>query len=79
MQPEPARNMAIEALHRQGRPLRIPADAKARLWLLFLAKHALGNGRPDQVDGNHVVQTMIVDGPLRRGQISLKGGDCVRF
>lgn len=34
-------------------PLRIPADAKADLRVLFLAKHALGDGRPDSMDGNH--------------------------
>lgn len=39
------------ALH--NRPLRIPAHAKAALRILFLAKHALGDGRPDSMDGNH--------------------------
>lgn len=47
--------MMIETSRRPGRPLRIPAQAKARTRLLFLAKHALGDGRPDGVDGNHAI------------------------
>lgn len=39
------------ALH--NRPLSIPLEAKAGLRILFLAKHALGDGRPDGTDGNH--------------------------
>ncbi len=34
---------------------QIPDDAKARLKLLFLAKHACGNGEPDAEDGTHAV------------------------
>ncbi|WP_156679470.1 phosphoribosylglycinamide synthetase [Sphingomonas profundi] len=33
----------------------IPPAAKARLRILFLAKHACGDGRPDATDGNHAV------------------------
>jgi D-alanine-D-alanine ligase len=37
------------------RPLRIPAADKARLRVMFLAKHALATGEPDPADGNHAV------------------------
>lgn len=37
------------------RALRIPAHDKERLRLLFLARHATGEGMPDPVDGNHAV------------------------
>ncbi|PTQ08248.1 phosphoribosylglycinamide synthetase [Sphingomonas oleivorans] len=33
----------------------IPACAKSKLHILFLAKHALSDGRPDTVDGNHAL------------------------
>ena len=35
--------------------LKIPAADKARLNVLFLAKHALATGAPDPADGNHAV------------------------
>lgn len=35
--------------------LRIPASAKADLRIMFLAKHALGDGSHDREDGNHAV------------------------
>lgn len=35
--------------------LRLGADEKARLRVLFLAKHALGGGRLDSVDGSHAL------------------------
>ena len=35
--------------------LRIPAGDKARLKVMFLAKHALATGEPDAADGNHAV------------------------
>jgi D-alanine-D-alanine ligase len=35
--------------------LRIPASAKAELRIMFLAKHALGDGSHDTEDGNHAV------------------------
>jgi D-alanine-D-alanine ligase len=38
-----------------GRPLAIPPQAKASLRILFLAKHALGDGSPDSADGNHAI------------------------
>lgn len=34
---------------------RIPSADKARLRLMFLAKHACGDGSPDAADGNHAV------------------------
>lgn len=37
------------------RQIRIPAADKARLRLLFLAKHACADGRPDAQDGNHAI------------------------
>lgn len=37
------------------RPLVIPSEAKADVRVLFLAKHALGGGHADRVDGNHAV------------------------
>ncbi|AJR24609.1 MULTISPECIES: phosphoribosylglycinamide synthetase [Sphingobium] len=37
------------------RCMRIPAADKARLRVLFLAKHACAGGRPDAVDGNHAI------------------------
>lgn len=37
------------------RVLRLRAEEKARLRLLFLAKHARSGGRPDGVDGSHAV------------------------
>lgn len=39
---------------RQG-PLKVFDEDKARLKLLFLAKHALSGGRPDSEDGTHAV------------------------
>ena len=36
-------------------PTRIPEDAKSRLTLLFIAKHALGDGSLHAEDGNHAV------------------------
>ncbi|MEC3909999.1 phosphoribosylglycinamide synthetase [Sphingobium sp. CR2-8] len=38
-----------------SRQIRIPAADKARLRMLFLAKHACADGRPDPQDGNHAV------------------------
>ena len=35
--------------------LKIPAADKARLKVMFLAKHALTKGEPDPADGNHAV------------------------
>lgn len=35
--------------------LKIPAADKARLKVMFLAKHALSTGTPDPADGNHAV------------------------
>ena len=35
--------------------LKIPAADKARLKVMFLAKHALTRGEPDPADGNHAV------------------------
>jgi D-alanine-D-alanine ligase len=35
--------------------LRLSSDEKARLRILFLAKHALGGGRLDSVDGSHAL------------------------
>lgn len=35
--------------------LKIPAADKARLKVMFLAKHALATGAPDPADGNHAV------------------------
>jgi D-alanine-D-alanine ligase len=35
--------------------LKIPAADKARLKVMFLAKHALASGAPDPADGNHAV------------------------
>lgn len=37
------------------RQIRIPAADKARLRILFLAKHARADGRPDAQDGNHAI------------------------
>jgi D-alanine-D-alanine ligase len=37
------------------RQIRIPAADKARLRILFLAKHACADGRPDAQDGNHAI------------------------
>src|SRR3712207_1153230 len=37
------------------RPLRIPERDKARLRVMFLAKHALSTGAPDPADGNHAI------------------------
>lgn len=37
------------------RQIHIPAADKARLRILFLAKHACADGRPDAQDGNHAV------------------------
>ncbi|WP_066518544.1 hypothetical protein [Sphingobium cloacae] len=37
------------------RCVRIPSADKARLRLLFLAKHARASGNPDAVDGNHAL------------------------
>lgn len=36
-------------------PLRIPEEAKKRLKIMFIAKHALGDGTPHPEDGNHAV------------------------
>ena len=48
--------MAIFASNEIGAKLRrIPEDAKSKLEILFLAKHACSNGRPDAEDGNHAV------------------------
>lgn len=38
-----------------ARVLRLTAEEKARLKLLFLAKHARSGGKPDAVDGSHAV------------------------
>ncbi|BBF68056.1 D-alanine--D-alanine ligase family protein [Sphingomonas bisphenolicum] len=43
----------MTAIH--PRQIRIPAADKARLHILFLAKHARAGGRPDAQDGNHAV------------------------
>ncbi|MGB3930700.1 MAG: phosphoribosylglycinamide synthetase [Sphingobium sp.] len=43
----------MTAIH--PRLVRIPAADKARLRLLFLAKHACADGAPDAQDGNHAV------------------------
>ena len=37
------------------RPATIPAQARERLRILYMAKHASGDGSPDAVDGNHAV------------------------
>lgn len=37
------------------RQIRIPAADKARLRIIFLAKHACADGRPDAQDGNHAI------------------------
>ncbi|MFO6448578.1 phosphoribosylglycinamide synthetase [Erythrobacter sp. NE805] len=37
------------------RPTRIPEDAKQRLTILFIAKHALGDGSLHPEDGNHAI------------------------
>jgi D-alanine-D-alanine ligase len=37
------------------RILKIPAADKARLTVMFLAKHALTSGAPDPADGNHAI------------------------
>lgn len=37
------------------RPATIPASAKERLRILYMAKHAAGDGSPDATDGNHAV------------------------
>lgn len=41
--------------HAARRILRIPPAAKASLKIMFLAKHALGDGSHDAQDGNHAV------------------------
>jgi D-alanine-D-alanine ligase len=45
----------IEASLSAASPLAIPPEVKARTRLLFLAKHACGDGRPDATDGNHAI------------------------
>jgi D-alanine-D-alanine ligase len=47
--------MMHDALIHHGTPLAIPAEAKEQVRVLFLARHALGDGSPDGVDGNHAV------------------------
>lgn len=42
-------------MHRHPNCATLSPAAKARLRLMFLAKHALGDGRADAVDGNHAV------------------------
>ena len=37
------------------RPATIPVEARERLRILYMAKHAAGDGSPDAVDGNHAV------------------------
>jgi D-alanine-D-alanine ligase len=53
-------------------PTRIPEDAKRRLTLLFIAKHALGDGSLHSEDGNHAVYHHEVRTILERLGIGLK-------
>ncbi|NJS15776.1 MAG: hypothetical protein HC788_15835 [Sphingopyxis sp.] len=53
-------------------PTRIPEEAKRRLTLLFIAKHALGDGSLHAEDGNHAVYHHEVRTILERLGIGLK-------
>jgi len=47
------------------RILNIPAADKARLKVMFLAKHALASGEPDPADGNHAIYHHEMKSTLR--------------